>query len=161
MTENLLLSAITVADVAIVVCDAAGNIVVSNSAARELFGGNTLPDTHPLFRSLDTGVEVAAEFPIVDKGGALTSVLVSARVVFDENGNKAGAVATARRSRVPFDRTTAKPLRRRNASNCCLNPPVKACSASTSMAFALSSTARLQPCWAIVAKTCLANGCIR
>src|SRR5579863_2708128 len=94
MTGILLLSAITVADVAIVVCDAARNIVVSNRAAGELFGGNTLPDAHPLFRSLDTGTEIAAEFSVADKAGALTSVLVSARAVFDENGNKTGAVAT-------------------------------------------------------------------
>jgi len=89
MTGNFLLSAIEVADVAIVVCDAARNIVFSNRAARDLFGDN-LPQTHPLFRSLETGAGTAVDFQMADG----SSVLVSARSLADENGNKTGAVAT-------------------------------------------------------------------
>jgi len=93
MTGNFLLSAIEVADVAMVVCDGARKIVVSNRAARDLFGDN-LPGTHPLFRSLETGGEITSDFQLVDKSGARSSVLVNARALFDENGNKTGAVAT-------------------------------------------------------------------
>ena len=93
MRGNFLLSALEAADVAIVACDAARNIVVFNVAARQLFG-DSLAETHPIFRSLESGNPTSADFPVSDETGTHSTVVVSARAIFDESGNKTGAVAT-------------------------------------------------------------------
>ncbi len=90
---NFLKSALQAADVAIVVCDAERNIVVFNSAARDVFGDNIL-EAHPLFRAFETGKELVSAFQAVSASGVPGSVLVHARALFDENGTKTGAVAT-------------------------------------------------------------------
>jgi PAS domain S-box-containing protein len=74
-------------------CDASRNIIVFNRAARGLFG-DRLPETHPLFRALDAGTELTADFPAAGPDGP-DRVLVKARALFDEHGNKTGAVATS------------------------------------------------------------------
>jgi PAS domain S-box-containing protein len=89
---NFILSVVEAADVAIVACDATR--VVSNRAARDLFGENNLPENHPLFRSLDAGAAISAVCGAMQGPDGGTSVLVSARALFDENGNKTVAVAT-------------------------------------------------------------------
>ena len=93
MAGNLVVSAIEAADVAIVICDAARNVVVSNRAARALFG-DALAETHPIFRSLAAGSAMTVDVPLMNGAGAQSSVLVSARALFDESGNKTGAIAT-------------------------------------------------------------------
>jgi PAS domain S-box-containing protein len=70
---------------AIVACDAEGNIVVLNAAARALFGENALPSHHPLFRSLREG-------PLQEVEPA-TGLLVSAEPLFDGSRKLLGAVA--------------------------------------------------------------------
>ena len=70
---------------AIVACDAEGTIVVSNAAARALFGEAKLPNHHPLFRALREG-------PLQEIDAA-AGVLVTAEPLFDTNQKKVGAVA--------------------------------------------------------------------
>ncbi|HLH00614.1 MAG TPA: PAS domain S-box protein [Bryobacteraceae bacterium] len=93
MTGNLFDSAIEFADVAMVVCDAAGNVVIANHAARELFGQDRLQKNHPLFRALETDAPVTAEYAVISQPGANRTVLVSARPLFDDKREKTGAVA--------------------------------------------------------------------
>jgi len=93
MQGNFLESALEAADLALVVCDASRNIVFSNRAARQLFG-RSLAENHPIFRSLEIGNQIAADYPVTDENGTQSSVLVSARALFDQSGNKTGAVAT-------------------------------------------------------------------
>ena len=93
MAGSLLLSAMEFADVAMIVCDAARKVIIANQAARDLFGGEPLPVNHPLFRSLETGLPVSAEIGMAG-GTSHTSVFISARPLFDQNGQKTGAVAT-------------------------------------------------------------------
>ena len=71
--------------VAILACDADGTIVVSNAAARALFGEDPLPSHHPLFRALQEG-------PLREVDAA-TGLPVTAEPLFDSNRTKMGAVA--------------------------------------------------------------------
>ncbi len=93
MRSEFLASVVEAADVALVACDAAGKIVVANRAARTLFGGDTIPANHPLFRALASGSDLTAEFA-ADISGVKTNVLVSARPLLDCEGRRIGAVAT-------------------------------------------------------------------
>jgi len=94
MNADLLATVLERADAAIAACDSEGKMVVSNAAARELFGAETPPADHPLMRALVEsslrGVEVVMDAPALN--GA--SVLVSAQPLFDKQGNRMGAVAT-------------------------------------------------------------------
>jgi PAS domain S-box-containing protein len=75
--------------VAIVACDAEGNIVVSNAAARAQFGEEPLPRDHPLFRALREG-----RLQEVDRA---TGGMVTAEPLFDSLHKKIGAVAYCER----------------------------------------------------------------
>jgi PAS domain S-box-containing protein len=90
MNSDFLTAVLERADVALVACDLNGKVSVMNAAARTLFGGATLPDTHPVIRALqgktDLGVEVVT--------GDGSSVLVRADPLFDAQGNRIGVVAT-------------------------------------------------------------------
>ncbi|HYL76638.1 MAG TPA: PAS domain S-box protein [Bryobacteraceae bacterium] len=90
MSTDLLSLVLERADAAIVACDLHGNISVFNAAARALFGGTTLPGSHPLFQALRDGASSGVE---VISGDA-HSILVNAEPLLDAQGNKLGAVAT-------------------------------------------------------------------
>jgi PAS domain S-box-containing protein len=70
---------------AVVACDADGNVIVLNAAARALFGEKALPSHHPLFRSLREGPLQELE--------TSTGLLVTAEPLFDGNRKLMGAVA--------------------------------------------------------------------
>lgn len=76
------------ADAAVVACNAAGEVVVYNQAARKLFG-ERLPESHPLFRALLEGAARSMEVSI-----ASGSILASVEPLFDAKRNRIGAVAT-------------------------------------------------------------------
>jgi PAS domain S-box-containing protein len=94
MNADLLAAVLERTDVAIVACDAVGTLVVSNAAARELFGPETPPVDHPLMcvlvESALRGVEVVRDALTV----AGVTVLISAQPLFDAHGDRLGAVAT-------------------------------------------------------------------
>jgi PAS domain S-box-containing protein len=94
MNADLLAAVLERADAAILACDSEGALVVSNAAARELFGPVTPSADHPLMRALIEstlrGVEVVRDAPAVTG----VTVLVSAQPLFDQQGNRMGAVAT-------------------------------------------------------------------
>jgi PAS domain-containing protein len=93
MNADLLAAVLERADAAIVACDPEGKMVVSNAAARELFGAET-PADHPLMRALVESSLRGAE--VVMDALALngTPLLVSAQPLFDKRGRRMGAVAT-------------------------------------------------------------------
>ena len=76
-------------DAAVVACDAAAKLVVFNDAARKVYGSDTLPEHHPLFRAHREGAPVTAEITVQG-----STVLVSAEPLFEQNQKIVGAVAT-------------------------------------------------------------------
>ena len=77
------------AGAAILACDAQGEIVVRNAAARALFPAEPLAESHPLFRALREGPISNVELETANGG----SVLVSAEPLFDGHNSVIGAVA--------------------------------------------------------------------
>ncbi|HEY6392091.1 MAG TPA: PAS domain S-box protein [Bryobacteraceae bacterium] len=88
MNADLLAAVLERADAAIIACDSEGAMVVSNAAARELFGAE--PPMHALIESTLRGVEVVMDALALNG----VTVLVSAQPLFDKQGNRMGAVAT-------------------------------------------------------------------
>jgi PAS domain S-box-containing protein len=93
---HLLTAVLERVGVAIVACDAEGNVVVSNAAARALFGEEPLSCNHLLLRALREG-------PLQQVDQA-TGVLVTCEPLFDNVQKKIGAVAYCERIQHGNDR---------------------------------------------------------
>src|ERR1700729_2579840 len=70
---------------AVMACDTNGKVVVSNAAARALFGEPPLASDHPLFRSLWEGPRSGLEIA--------NGVLINAEPLFNDCREKIGAIA--------------------------------------------------------------------
>jgi PAS domain S-box-containing protein len=92
MSNEFLASVLEQADTALLACDADGNMVVFNRAARQIFG--EVRRDHPLFAALETGSAVTVELPFSGTSPAESRLVVSARPLFAGDGKKIGAVAT-------------------------------------------------------------------